>query len=652
MKKLGKKNKWVKMIVNMIVFVIYQVAEFFISLIPLPVLAMMGSVLGKGFYFISGKYRRLVKHNMRIVFAGQWDEKKITEQAKMHFSSLGKNLLTALKVPMMKDDEVKKYIDVVNLEKHKQLLEEVGSIVYVVCHQSCWEMLPHLNIETSPLYNPAAFYQPLTNPYLNKILLKRRAQMGYKLFDRKEGLGKPSEHLRRGGQIGFFVDQHTGDLGVWCPLFGRLASTTPLAALFAQKNYAVLLPIAVYDNGFCRWKLEIGEPLKTKGLRDIEKVTAMINEAIEKVILKQPHSWFWVHNRWKTPRYNYLIRNYRRGVAHVDGYDMSQLNPFEIIVRSPNWLGDACMALPAVRALKAGRPDARITVFGLENLRGFWMAQPEVSEYIGKQKEDSMLKAAGLISKNGRHYDIGILMTNSTRSTVEFWWSGKVRRLIGYKGSARSWLLDSVVPEPKGEIYKHHLHRYLAIAYFGGAKQGVDYWKAEERTSVVKGRVGICAGAEYGPAKRWGIDSYVQMMKMVAQKGVAVDWWLFGAPAEKEMGVEMSKKLEGLQHQNWVGQTSMTELIDKLKSCEVLVTNDTGTMHLAAAMGVPTISIFGSTEPEFTGPMGSQHVVHRKKQECSPCFERTCKFEHYRCLTEITAEEIAESVITKIQVES
>jgi ADP-heptose:LPS heptosyltransferase len=127
-----------------------------------------------------------------------------------------------------------------------------------------------------------------------------------------------------------------------------------------------------------------------------------------------------------------------------------------------------------------------------------------------------------------------------------------------------------------------------------------------------------------------------------------IEWVLVGAPGEAEMGVKLSGLLTG-QHQNLVGKTSLTALIETLRGCRTLVTNDTGTMHLAAALGVPTISIFGSTEPILTGPLGPQHTVIRHHVPCSPCFKRECPFSHYDCMTGVTPERVAQAVHNQLK---
>jgi ADP-heptose:LPS heptosyltransferase len=124
-----------------------------------------------------------------------------------------------------------------------------------------------------------------------------------------------------------------------------------------------------------------------------------------------------------------------------------------------------------------------------------------------------------------------------------------------------------------------------------------------------------------------------------------IEWRFFGAPGEAAMGEELEARLQGVKHRNFVGKTSLSQLIQNLKQCRLLLTNDTGTMHLAAALGVPTVSIFGSTEPVLTGPLGPHHRIVRHHVPCSPCFRRECPFGHYQCMTGVTVERVESEVM-------
>ncbi len=636
----------------------FQAVELLLRLLPLPALVRLGRLLGGATYWLAGSYRQLALRNLRIAFANEWSEKQIRKTAREHFATLGGNLLAGFKLPLMTEAEILQRVSSEGVE-HVQAADREGrNIVYAVCHLSCWELLT----QVPTLYvfgrKPGSIFQPLANPLLNQLVLQRREKLGYTLFDRSEGFTEPMKFIKEGGCLGVLVDQHAGDHGVWCPFFGRLASTTPLAALLARRGNALLLPIIIQTEGIGRWKLKILPAVsgQTGGkTASIEQVTTHLNGVVENVIREQPADWFWVHNRWKTPKPNFLLSEYRRGITLPEGMDKSDLKPFEVVVRSPNWLGDACMALPAVRALKQGRPDLRLTVYGPEKLRDLWLSQPEVDAYVGKVGKEGLWSASKRLRQTHVRYDVGLLFTNSTRSTLEFWLAG-IPRLVGYKGSIRSWFLHQRCPEPAlGLPPLHHTEKYLKIIdHIGGGIADPSFRApvkieppskplVESETTVL--RLGLCAGAEYGQAKRWPLERYAEAANQIrARLSRPVEWLFFGAPGEKEMGEQLAAQVT-VAHRNLVGKTSLAELIAELRACTLLLTNDTGTMHMAAALGVPTVSIFGSTEPSLTGPIGNQHHVLRHHVPCSPCFKRTCPFEHYQCMMGMPVEKVVAAVL-------
>lgn len=637
-------------------YVGFRIAEVGLRLIPIGGVVRLGRFFGWCTYWIAGPYRRLAQRNLRIAFSGEWTEAQIRATAIEHFSLLGGNLLAGFKLPLMPESEILKRVSSEGIEHVRAADKERRNILYAVCHLSCWELLTQ--VPTLYVFGRKAgsIFQPLSNPLLNELVLRRRQKLGYHLFDRSEGFSGPMKFIREGGCLGVLVDQHAGDHGVWCPFFGRLASTSPLPALLARRGDALLLPIVIQSEGIGRWKLKVLPAVtgqSTESSYTVEQVTANLNLVVESVIKEQPADWFWVHNRWKTPNPNFLLNGYRRGVALPANLTLSQLKPFEVLIRSPNWLGDACMAIPAVRALRMGRPDIRVTVFGPDKLKKLWSSLPEVDAYIGKIGSEGLFEASKRIRKSEIDYDVGILFTNSIRSTLEFWLAG-VPRLVGKRGHLRSRLLNQICPESaRSKRPLHHSEGYLAIIAHAGATHHneVEFKVSKSQTEGQKShsdhlRLGLCAGAEYGPAKRWPIERFAEAANKISKRlqPRQSEWFLFGAPGEAAMGEDLSSRLE-VSHQNRVGKTSLSELISELQNCDLLLTNDTGTMHLAAALGVQTVSIFGSTEPSLTGPVGNRHRTLRNHVPCSPCFKRECPLGHYDCMIGVSVDQVAEAVV-------
>ena len=188
----------------------------------------------------------------------------------------------------------------------------------------------------------------------------------------------------------------------------------------------------------------------------------------------------------------------------------------------------------------------------------------------------------------------------------------------------------------------HQKTHYLRIA----GRIGADLTKALPEAGDCKperGPVGLCPGAEYGPAKRWP-EFGAAAWELSARLGL--HWLIFGTRKERSVSEKVAKHL-GTYATDLTGRTTLSELITQLRRCEVLLTNDTGTIHLAAFLGVPTVSIFGSTEPQLTGPIGRGHTVLRHHVECSPCFLRECPLD-FRCMKAVTVEEVVRAVAEKV----
>ena len=389
------------------------------------------------------------------------------------------------------------------------------------------------------------------------------------------------------------------------------------------------------------------EPAFDSANESVESLTAKSNEMLAAQIRRAPEDWFWVHDRWKTPRPNFLLRRYKRGVYLPKAMATKDLKLFRILIRSSNWLGDVVMSVPAVRAIKNGRPDAHVTVLTPANLAPIWKLVPEVDEIISL-KNKSLFHAVRLIEKQ-RAFDVGVMLPNSLRVALEMWLSDVPRR-VGYRGHFRAWLVNQIVRDrrKRGPL-EHQSLRYLRMAHELGAEtdeRAIANVARDVHVDLASTRLALCPGAEYGPAKRWLPERFAEVATAVAAQR-KFNWILFGTAKDAAVGAQIEKAL-GNSCVNRIGQTTVAQLIDELRKCRLLLTNDTGTMHLAALLGVPVVAIFGSTEPALTGPIGNDHIVLRHHVECSPCFLRECPID-FRCMKAVSVEEARDAVMSILQ---
>lgn len=337
--------------------------------------------------------------------------------------------------------------------------------------------------------------------------------------------------------------------------------------------------------------------------------------------------------------------------------------PFErILVRATNWVGDAVMSLPALRALRERFPAAEISI----------LAKPWVADLYGRESfcdrlipyTASTLGEKYQAARNLRsgRFDAAILLQNAFEAAAVASLAGIPRR-IGYARDGRSLLLTQAVAVPKaGEIPRHERFYYLELLRRAGIldrlpandairlegsvlarEAGADRFRKLGLGDVV---VGISPGAAYGTAKRWLPGRFADAANRVARVlGGSVA--IFGSGAERELCASVAAAVEA-PVKNFAGETSLAEFIELAAACRVYLTNDSGAMHIASALGVPTVAIFGATDDTTTGPTGPLARVVREPVECSPCLKRECPIDH-RCMTRVEAARVADTALSLLK---
>jgi heptosyltransferase-2 len=344
-------------------------------------------------------------------------------------------------------------------------------------------------------------------------------------------------------------------------------------------------------------------------------------------------------------------------VALPAHFPQDRLKPFRILIRSTNWLGDAVMTIPAVQAIANGRPDAQVTMLTPAKLAGLWEQVPGVGAVLAIEPEHSVFDVAKRVRLAGP-FDAAVVWPNSLRSALEVWLAGVPRR-IGYAGHRRRYLLNQLVREPRLPVRgqrkpPHQSLRYAHLAAeigagsvprFGQPPGGGPAKAPRERGAWA--RIGLCPGAEFGPAKRWLPGRFADAAQRAGRE-LACEWVLFGVDKDRELGAVIEKAFGG-GCENLIGKTTLAELIAQLRRCDLVLTNDTGTMHLAAWLGVPVAAIFGSTDPDLTGPLAPPERVRilRHQVVCSPCFLAECPLD-MRCMQVVTPQEAAEAMLELI----
>ncbi|MDO4641514.1 MAG: lipopolysaccharide heptosyltransferase II [Neisseria sp.] len=323
----------------------------------------------------------------------------------------------------------------------------------------------------------------------------------------------------------------------------------------------------------------------------------------------------------------------------------------KILIISPSWIGDCVMTQPLYRRLHTLYPGCVIDVFAPKWSMAVFERMPEVNRVIenpfghGALRLKERWRSGRALGKQG--YDQVIVLPGSLKSALIAAASG-IRQRTGYVGESRYFLLNDIRKLDKDRL-PLMVDRYTALAYpsqqaFNGHSDNPRFHidAASQQTALAKHHldtgkpiIAFCPGAEYGPAKRWPPAHFAELACRYAEAGWQI--WIFGSQKDFEIAEEINT-LAGGFCTNLCGKTSLSEAIDLLACADTVVCNDSGLMHLAAALGRKLMAIYGSSSPDHTPPLSEQAKIISLHLECSPCFKRECPLGHTDCLNKLTPQ--------------
>lgn len=322
-----------------------------------------------------------------------------------------------------------------------------------------------------------------------------------------------------------------------------------------------------------------------------------------------------------------------------------------ILIIGPSWVGDMVMAQTLFQCLRKEHPGCAIDVLAPEWSRPILERMPEVRSALtfplGHGALDIKIRKQIGRSLQGQ-YDQAIVLPNSLKSALVPFFA-KIPKRTGWRGEMRYILLNDMRTLDK-QLYPLMIERFMALAYPKGRALAKPYPKPHLHIDAAlqqealtafhlqldKPILALCPGAEFGEAKKWPAEYYAK----VAESKIIEGWqvWVFGSKNDHPVGESIRNILptdQQLQLTNLAGQTSLAQAIDLMACASAVVTNDSGLMHVAAALDRPIVAVYGSTSPQFTPPLADKVAIVRLGIECSPCFQRTCKFGHYNCLKQL-----------------
>jgi len=340
-----------------------------------------------------------------------------------------------------------------------------------------------------------------------------------------------------------------------------------------------------------------------------------------------------------------------------------------ILVRATNWVGDAVMSLPALQAVRRCFPDAFIAVLARPWVADLYAREPFADEVIPYHAARGWRDLGGKweLARNLRaeRFDCALLLQNAVEAAALVLAAGIPDR-IGFDRDRRGPLLTHAIACPKpGEIPQHEQFYYLELlrraGWIGELPENDTIRLSGRAAAVTAGReqlaklglsrtvIGVSPGAAFGSAKRWLPERFAESASALAAL-LNAQVALFGSRDERELCESIATQIgeRGQRAHNLAGKTSLREYIDLAAACRVYLTNDSGGMHIASALGVPTVAIFGATNHLTTGPTGPLARVVREPVECAPCLLRECPIDH-RCMERVHSDPVVSAALELLQ---
>jgi ADP-heptose:LPS heptosyltransferase/lauroyl/myristoyl acyltransferase len=603
---------------------ILNTLAWIVAHLPEPLLRCLAAGLGDLVFFGSRRRRELVLSNLQHAFEDKpaaW-HRAIGRESCRRLVETG---LFSLAMPFISERRLRGMLRAsagleAGLAAYREALSstEAGApypLVFATAHLCGWESQTAIRLAVSaPFPEFGTIYRPLDNPAVDAWVKRSRERFGMRLLSRKEGFQEAMKLLRHNGGVSLLFDQNAGFQGALSTLFGRVCSTTELAGLLAEKFHARLYVIFPRRLAFWRVELDVARIVHDGTAAGM---TIALNRWLESHLSSSDDacaSWLWAHDRWRNQ--DIPARRLRlEAKRNLLGSDLQSRGlaalprKTRLWIRLPNWLGDVVMVLPLLRALRTSRPDAQITLLAqapfcpLLELSG-------LADRVRPLPPPGPRRFLHFWRLRHEYPDCFLLFPTSFRGDLEAWLTRCRQRFGLARPGSRRPLLTHTWPVPghfdeesrhQIKLWEEYLRHFgldappdlspLAPALFG-------LQSPQSNRSII----GLICGSENNPEKRWPVDCWRTLVTQLAASCPAARFRLFGTANDRPVTSAVAHNLRA-PVEDLAGRTDLTAFAARLTECGLLVTNDTGGMHLANALGVPVLALFGPTNPQRTGPV-------------------------------------------------
>lgn len=577
-----------------------------LALAPEVLLRAACAVLGEAVLWLAPRRRRVLRSNLHHAFP---DRPRAWRRATARASSrrFVETLLLSLAAPYLSTARMRRIavLDDSILTLARDAAARPRPVVLATFHMALWETQTWLKaLCPEPTPPIGVLFRPIDNPGVDAFVRRTRERHGIQLLSRREGFSQAIKILRANGWVGILVDQNAGMNGALTLLKDRVCSTTELPGILAEKFGCEVHTFYPRRLGF--WRVRF-ESQRVPGCGTAAQTNVALNRWLEGALADDTlcPSWLWAHDRWRhqdVPERRLRLWSHRNilpeDLAHRGLARLPRRTRFW--VRMPNWLGDVVMAAPLVRAMRTSRPDAEFTLVAKPAFAGL-LESWGVADRVHPLPDRGMGYFPHFLSLRARYPDAWFLFTNSVRGDIEATLSGCRQRFgIARPGRGRPLLTHRFrLGADYDEGQHHQVELWETFLRAFGLEGDLDLSPLATHSPGPSAPIGLIVGSENTPAKRWPVAHWRTLITSLPSERFV----LFGTAGDQPLTAQVAAGFDPSRVEDRAGRTSLPAFAAGLSECRLLVTNDTGGMHLANALGVPLVGLFGPTNPVRTGPI-------------------------------------------------
>ncbi|HVU33747.1 MAG TPA: glycosyltransferase family 9 protein [Opitutaceae bacterium] len=593
---------------------VFKVVGWSVAHFPEWLLRGVSALLGEVMFAGLRRRRRLILSNLHHAFpdrSAAWHRRIGRESCRR----MVETALLSLATPYLSEARIRNIARLAPSVETlaRDLAAAPRPVVLATLHLALWESQTWLKLLSPvPLPEFGIIFRPLDNPAADAFVKATRERFGMRLLSRREGFAEALGILRNRGCVGILFDQNAGMQGALSLLLDRVCSTTELPGLLAAKFGADVRTFYPRRTGFWRVQFE-SCPVPHDGTT--EGVTVALNRWLGAALAGDDDlcaSWLWAHDRWRNqdvPARRLRLEAKRNLLATALSSPAPSALPrrTRIWVRMPNWLGDVVMVLPLLRAMRVSRPDAEFTLLAKRQFLPL-LSSWGIGDRLEALPPRGWRYAWHFWRRRSDFPDVHLLFTNSFRGDLEAWLLGARQRFgIVRPGKRRPLLTHAYAVPPDFDEGSHHqLELWENFLRHFGLATPPDRAPVEPppgappgRGAIIPAPIGLIPGSENTPEKRWPVAHWRALVDALPSERFVV----FGTPNDRPIADAVAAGFAPDRVTNLAGKTDLATFAARLAECRLLVTNDTGGMHLANALGVPLIGLFGPTNPVRTGPV-------------------------------------------------